>query len=74
MNVSYRGATKGMQASQNKGIVNRFKQSTADAWRGFPIQDNPLSIPTPLNELLLNFVVVGRDCGKNESENSQNTD
>jgi len=74
MNASYRGATKGRQASQNKGIVNRFKESTADAGCRLPIQDDPLSISTLLNELLLNFIVAWRDRGENESENSQNTD
>jgi len=71
---SDREATKGIQASRNNGTVNRVDASTVDGRYRIPIQDNPLSIPTPLNELLLNVVVVGRDCGENESQNSQNTD
>jgi hypothetical protein len=72
-NPSYRRATKEGQASRNQ-MLDWANESAANARYRLPILDNTLSILPDLSELLLNIVVVGRECGENESQNSKNTD
>lgn len=72
-NASYRGATEKGQASRNQ-LLDWANESAANARYRLPILHNTLSILPDLSELLLNIVVIGRDCGENESQNSKSTD
>lgn len=72
--AAYCGATKGRQASRNSGSVNGDNASTAYGRYRSPILDNILSLRFAMNELLLNIVVLGRNCRQNERQNAKNTD
>jgi hypothetical protein len=59
---------------RNKGTVDRVDEVGAGAGCGLTILDKALSCLGALNKFLLDVVVIGRDCGENESQNTQNTD
>ena len=46
----------------------------AGAGCGLTILNNALSSLAALNKFLLDVVVIGGDCGENESQNTENTD
>jgi hypothetical protein len=56
----------------NKGTVDRVDEAGAGAGFGLTTLDNALS--GALNKFLLDVVVIGGDCGENESQNTENTD
>jgi hypothetical protein len=58
----------------NKGTVDRVEEAGAGAGCGLPILDNALSCLGALSKFLLDVVVIGRDCGENESQNTESTD
>ena len=66
--------TKQGRVLPNREMLNRVSESPVNTRYRLPILDNTLIILFALSELLLNIVVVGREYGENESQNSKRTD
>jgi hypothetical protein len=58
----------------NKGTVDRVDEASAGAGCGLTILDNAWCCLGALNKFLLDVVVIGQNCGDNESQNTEKTD